>query len=150
AIARARVGAPGVVFADEPTGALDQQTGHEVLQVLTEATRATGAALVVVTHDPQVAAWCSRTVQMRDGRVVADTADGGAPAGQATHPGAAHPGATHPGATHPGAAHPGVGPGPAQAAPSAAHSGTPSPAADGYATQAAPSWASPSSTPVAP
>src|SRR5699024_6696259 len=63
AIARALVGSPGVVFADEPTGALDQQTGHEVLQVLTEATRATGAALVVVTHDPQVAAWCSRTVQ---------------------------------------------------------------------------------------
>ncbi|SEE88863.1 ABC transporter ATP-binding protein [Ruania alba] len=72
AIARALVGSPGVVFADEPTGALDQETGHEVLQVLTEATRATGAALVIVTHDPQVARWCSRTVQMQDGQVVAE------------------------------------------------------------------------------
>lgn len=82
AIARALVTAPGVIFADEPTGALDQQTGHEVLQVLTTAARDTGAALVVVTHDPQVAAWCSRTVQMRDGQIVADTAQpsAGAPA----------------------------------------------------------------------
>ncbi|WP_165962842.1 ABC transporter ATP-binding protein [Occultella glacieicola] len=71
AIARALVGSPGVVFADEPTGALDQHTGHEVLGVLTEATRATGAALVIVTHDPGVARWCSRTVHMRDGLVVA-------------------------------------------------------------------------------
>ncbi|UFU03656.1 ABC transporter ATP-binding protein [Ruania suaedae] len=72
AIARALVGSPGVVFADEPTGALDQQTGHDVLRVLTDATRATGAALVVVTHDPQVARWCERTVQMQDGRIVAE------------------------------------------------------------------------------
>ena len=148
AIARALVGSPGVVFADEPTGALDQHTGYEVLQVLTEATRATGAALVIVTHDPQVAAWCSRTVQMRDGRIVADTADGGAPAGQATHPGATHPGVAHPGATHPAAAHPSASPGPAQAAPSAVHSGAPSPAADGYATQAPPSWSAPATTVV--
>ena len=70
AIARALVGSPGVLFADEPTGALDQQTGHEVLRVLTDAARVTGAALVIVTHDPQVARWCSRTVHMRDGQVV--------------------------------------------------------------------------------
>ncbi len=67
AIARALVTAPGVIFADEPTGALDQQTGHEVLGVLTHAAQQTGAALVVVTHDPAVAAWCTRTVHMRDG-----------------------------------------------------------------------------------
>src|SRR5699024_7675191 len=110
AIARALVGSPGVVFADEPTGALDQQTGHEVLQVLTEATRATGAALVIVTHDPQVAAWCSRTVHMRDGRIVADTADGGALVGQAAHPSLPDPGEVA---------------GPPQVAPSNAPAGAP-------------------------
>lgn len=128
AIARALVGSPGVVFADEPTGALDQHTGYEVLQVLTEATRATGAALVVVTHDPQVAAWCSRTVQMRDGRIVADTADGGAPAGQVAHPGAAHPSA---------------GGYAAQAPPSNAPAGAPTSGEGGYPAQAAPSAAYP-------
>lgn len=69
AIARALVGSPAVVFADEPTGALDSRTSAEVMQVLTGATRAVGAALVLVTHDPEVAAWCGRTAEVRDGRV---------------------------------------------------------------------------------
>lgn len=69
AIARALAGGPGVVFADEPTGALDQGTGHEVMSHLTGITRHTGASLVLVTHDPFVAGWCSRVVTMRDGRV---------------------------------------------------------------------------------
>ncbi|MBB2902112.1 putative ABC transport system ATP-binding protein [Kineococcus radiotolerans] len=72
AIARALVGSPSVVFADEPTGALDQATGREVLDLLTSAARAGGAALVVVTHDPGVARWCDRTLAMRDGRVVGE------------------------------------------------------------------------------
>lgn len=72
AIARALVGSPSVVFADEPTGALDSSTGTEVMSVLTGATRAAGAALVLVTHDPDVAAWCSRTAHVRDGRVHQD------------------------------------------------------------------------------
>nr|WP_194238946.1 ABC transporter ATP-binding protein [Pseudactinotalea suaedae] len=76
AIARALTCSPGVIFADEPTGALDQHTGQEVLRVLRDATEQTGASLVVVTHDEQVAAWCSRTVRMRDGLVVRP--DGGA------------------------------------------------------------------------
>jgi len=76
AIARALTCSPGVIFADEPTGALDQHTGQEVLRVLRDATQQTGASLVVVTHDEQVAAWCSRTVRMRDGLVVRP--DGGA------------------------------------------------------------------------
>jgi len=70
AIARALVTGPAVVFADEPTGALDQATGTEVMRLLTETTRAAGASLVVVTHDASVAAWCERTVEVRDGRVV--------------------------------------------------------------------------------
>lgn len=70
AVARALVTQPDVVFADEPTGALDQTNGHEVMRLLTEATRSVGACLVVVTHDPQVAAWCGRRIEVRDGRVV--------------------------------------------------------------------------------
>jgi putative ABC transport system ATP-binding protein len=70
AIARALVAGASVVFADEPTGALDQTTGNETMRILTQTTRASGAALVVVTHDAQVAACCDRTVQMRDGQVV--------------------------------------------------------------------------------
>ncbi|HEY0218136.1 MAG TPA: ABC transporter ATP-binding protein [Cellulomonas sp.] len=72
AVARALITGPEVVFADEPTGALDQATGHEVMRVLTETTRLAGSSLVVVTHDAQVAAWCDRRVEVRDGLVVAD------------------------------------------------------------------------------
>lgn len=71
AIARALVGQPGVIFADEPTGALDHATGWDVMRVLHDCAAATGAALVVVTHNPEVAHWCSRTVSMADGRIVA-------------------------------------------------------------------------------
>lgn len=74
AIARALAGEPAVIFADEPTGALDQATGHEVMQLLTTTARMTGSTLVVVTHDPQVAAWCGRLVEIRDGRIHADSA----------------------------------------------------------------------------
>ncbi|MGC5628705.1 ABC transporter ATP-binding protein [Georgenia sp. Z1344] len=73
AVARAMVHGPSVVFADEPTGALDQATGHEVMQVLTTTTRMTGATLVVVTHDTQVASWCERLVELRDAMIHADT-----------------------------------------------------------------------------
>nr|WP_253705566.1 ABC transporter ATP-binding protein [Brachybacterium sp. P6-10-X1] len=69
AIARALAGRPSVVFADEPTGALDQGTGQTVLQILVDTCRESGASLVMVTHDPQVAAVCRRTVAMRDGRI---------------------------------------------------------------------------------
>jgi len=72
AVARALITGPQVVFADEPTGALDQNTGHDVMRVLTSTCRLAGASLVVVTHDAQVAAWCDRRIEVRDGRVVAD------------------------------------------------------------------------------
>jgi len=76
AIARAMIGTPEVVFADEPTGALDQATGREVMELLTGLARDHGSALVVVTHDPAVARWCDRTLAMRDGRVVREFHDG--------------------------------------------------------------------------
>ena len=73
AVARALASSPSVVFADEPTGALDQATGHEIMQILTTTARMGGATLVVVTHDPNVAAWCDRLIESRDGRIHADT-----------------------------------------------------------------------------
>ncbi|TDB78354.1 ABC transporter ATP-binding protein [Micromonospora sp. KC723] len=69
AIARALVVEPDVVFADEPTGALDQATGEEVIRLLTTVTGSLGAALVMVTHDAGVAAHCDRIVQVRDGLI---------------------------------------------------------------------------------
>ena len=72
AIARAMVGSPAVVLADEPTGALDQTTGAEVMRVLTATAKGAGASLVVVTHDPKVARWCERHVEIVDGRVLSD------------------------------------------------------------------------------
>ena len=71
-IARALVANPGVVFADEPTGALDQSTGHEVMQMLTTIVRQAGASLVMVTHDPKVADWMQRRVEIRDGIIHGD------------------------------------------------------------------------------
>jgi putative ABC transport system ATP-binding protein len=68
AIARALVTAPRVVFADEPTGALDSLNGERVMQLLTAAAREAGAAVVLVTHEPRVAAYADREVVVRDGR----------------------------------------------------------------------------------
>lgn len=70
AIARAQVTGADVVFADEPTGALDSRTSSEVMDALLWSTTGQGRTLVVVTHDPAVAARCGRTVAVRDGRVV--------------------------------------------------------------------------------
>jgi putative ABC transport system ATP-binding protein len=67
AIARALVTEPEVVFADEPTGALDSGTGRRLMELLTALAARTGAGLVVVTHDADVAARCHRTVVLRDG-----------------------------------------------------------------------------------
>ncbi len=69
AIARALAVEPDVVFADEPTGALDQTTSTEVIRLLTSVTREQGAALVMVTHDADVAAHCDRVLHVRDGRI---------------------------------------------------------------------------------
>lgn len=69
AIARALVRRPPLLLADEPTGALDSATGAEIL-ALFRALHRSGQTVVMITHDPQVAARCDRIIRMRDGRVV--------------------------------------------------------------------------------
>ncbi|SFJ94721.1 ABC transporter ATP-binding protein [Streptomyces pini] len=69
AVARALVTGPRVVFADEPTGALDSLNGERVMQLLTDAAHDTGAAVVLVTHEARVAAYSDREIVVRDGRV---------------------------------------------------------------------------------
>jgi putative ABC transport system ATP-binding protein len=68
AVARALVTEPRVVFADEPTGALDSLNGEHVMQLLTRAARESGTAVVLVTHEARVAAYSDREVVVRDGR----------------------------------------------------------------------------------
>ncbi|HEY3464564.1 MAG TPA: ABC transporter ATP-binding protein [Amycolatopsis sp.] len=68
AVARALVTGPRVVFADEPTGALDSLNGEQVMQLLTAAARDRDAAVVLVTHEARVAAYSDREVVVRDGR----------------------------------------------------------------------------------
>jgi putative ABC transport system ATP-binding protein len=69
AIARALVTRPEVVFADEPTGALDRQTGREVLALLRDVVDADGHTVVMVTHDPVAAAHADRVILLADGRL---------------------------------------------------------------------------------
>ncbi|QCY46490.1 ABC transporter ATP-binding protein [Glutamicibacter creatinolyticus] len=69
AIARAQVTGAQLIFADEPTGALDSATGAEVLDALFAGTVAEGKTLVMVTHDEQVASRCDRVVRLLDGRM---------------------------------------------------------------------------------
>lgn len=73
AIARALIGPPSVVFADEPTAALDQATGHEVMQQIAAVAEKFGVTLVLVTHDPKIAAWCNRRIEIRDGLIHDET-----------------------------------------------------------------------------
>jgi putative ABC transport system ATP-binding protein len=61
------------VLADEPTGNLDQATGQEVMALLTRLNREEGVTLVVITHDPGIAAAAPRRIEIRDGQVVSDT-----------------------------------------------------------------------------
>ncbi|MBN9620131.1 MAG: ATP-binding cassette domain-containing protein, partial [Actinobacteria bacterium] len=69
ALARALVTTPRVLFADEPTGSLDSLAGEQVMELLSAAVREHGTTVVLVTHDPRVAAYADREVIVRDGRV---------------------------------------------------------------------------------
>ena len=83
AIARALAGSPTVILADEPTGNLDSQRSHEILMLLQELNRAEGITIVMVTHEPDIAAYAKRLVVFTDGRITRDEpSSGGAEAAQ--------------------------------------------------------------------
>ena len=66
-IARALVNNPSIMWADEPTGALDSSTANEIMDLIVDLNRQAGQTCVLVTHDPKVAARCHRTIHMADG-----------------------------------------------------------------------------------
>jgi putative ABC transport system ATP-binding protein len=70
ALARGLVAHPKVLFADEPTGSLDSLTGELVMELLVTTAREEGTTVVLVTHEPRVAAYADREVIVRDGRAV--------------------------------------------------------------------------------
>ena len=78
ALARALAVRPALIFADEPTGNLDAATGEAVVELLMRRLAETGATLVLITHDQELATKCSRVIRMRDGLIVSDelVADG--------------------------------------------------------------------------
>ena len=79
AIARAVVGDRRLLLADEPSGALDSGNAEAVMRMLHEACKNGGMAVVVVTHDAQLASWADRVVFLRDGRVADQTATAAGP-----------------------------------------------------------------------
>lgn len=83
AIARAMVTRPRVIFADEPTGSLDSLAGEQVMDLLTASAREEGVAVVLVTHEPRVAAYADREIVVRDGRI---SSDGGRLSGRSAFP----------------------------------------------------------------
>ncbi len=72
AVARALASRPEIVFADEPTGNLDSRSGSEILQFMRHAVSDLGQTIVMVTHDPNAAAWADRVVFLADGRIVSE------------------------------------------------------------------------------
>jgi putative ABC transport system ATP-binding protein len=78
AVARALVGEPSLLLADEPTGNLDSRTSREIMALFDEL-HDQGQTVLVVTHEPDIAAHCRRTVRIGDGRVVSDTPNAGTP-----------------------------------------------------------------------
>ncbi|MPZ87333.1 MAG: ATP-binding cassette domain-containing protein [Nitriliruptorales bacterium] len=79
AIARALVTEPRVLLADEPTGNIDTVTGHEVMGLLRELNKTRGVALIVITHDRELAAAAPRQIRLRDGLIASITTPGDGP-----------------------------------------------------------------------
>lgn len=77
AIARAIAPGPELIFADEPTGNLDTATGHEIIELLFNRCKESGATLLVITHDPELAERCGRVLTMADGKIISDSAASG-------------------------------------------------------------------------
>ena len=75
AIARALVNHPSIILADEPTGALDTKTGEQIMELLTELNRE-GKTIIMVTHEPEIAAFAKRQIVIRDGVISSDTKKG--------------------------------------------------------------------------
>ncbi len=75
ALGRGLVGRPEVVFADEPTGSLDSLTGEHVMELLSAAAKEQGTTVILVTHEPRVAAYADRAVMVRDGKVTSMSGD---------------------------------------------------------------------------
>jgi len=78
-IARALVTNPALILADEPTGALDTKTSAELMEMFARLNAERGMTIIVVTHEPEVAAYTRRVIQLRDGRVVSDAPPEGSP-----------------------------------------------------------------------
>ena len=85
AIARSQVTGAPITFADEPTGALDTATAQEVMNLLLTLIPQQGKTLVIVTHDPNIAAQCSRTIHLLDGQIVHDSQHPAQPRQEGTH-----------------------------------------------------------------
>lgn len=73
AIARALVNNPSIILADEPTGALDTKTGNQIMQLLVELNKE-GKTIIMVTHEPEIAAYAKRQIVIRDGVISSDSA----------------------------------------------------------------------------
>ncbi len=80
AIARAIINRPALILADEPTGNLDSENSESVLRMLKELNKETRQTIVMITHNPEAAAYADRTVHMRDGQIVMEERSAPSPA----------------------------------------------------------------------
>jgi putative ABC transport system ATP-binding protein len=80
AIARALVSSPSLILADEPTGALDTATSHEIMEVFSRVNEERGMTVLLVTHESEIAAYARRTIRLRDGAIAGDERNGSRPA----------------------------------------------------------------------